>query len=198
MNKMIQIIIALLAVIVIVYLVVENKTDKKEIKMVETQQSTNQELDEDIVNNKWSNFVKPSDEQLQLILNPLQYSVTQKEGTEKPFTSQYDKNYEQGIYVDIVSGEPLFSSEDKYDSGTGWPSFVKPINFENIVLVEDKKLFDSRTEVRSRFADSHLGHVFDDGPKDRGGKRYCMNGVALKFISKADMEKLGYREFIIE
>jgi peptide methionine sulfoxide reductase msrA/msrB len=142
--------------------------------------------------NSWDAFVKPSAEELQKLLTPLQYEVTQEEGTESPRSNAYDKLTDAGIYVDVVSGEPLFFSKDKYDSGTGWPSFVKPISDDVVTLKVDKKLFSTRTEVRSRHADSHLGHVFDDGPKDRGGKRYCMNGAALTFIPKAEMEEKGY------
>jgi peptide methionine sulfoxide reductase msrA/msrB len=140
----------------------------------------------------WTDFVKPEVAVLRAMLSPLAYEVTQEEGTERAGTSEYDKNYEEGIYVDIVSGEPLFLSRDKYDSGTGWPSFVKPISEEVVTLHEDKRLFSTRTEVRSRYSDSHLGHVFPDGPSDRGGMRYCMNGAALRFIPKAEMEKEGY------
>lgn len=140
----------------------------------------------------WKSFVKPSEEELRAKLTPLQYVVTQEEGTETPFKNEYDKNYAEGIYVDIVSGEPLYFSKDKYDSGTGWPSFVKPISSEAVSLKEDKGLFFTRTEVRSPYADSHLGHVFDDGPAERGGKRYCMNSAAMRFIAKEDMEKEGY------
>jgi peptide methionine sulfoxide reductase msrA/msrB len=140
----------------------------------------------------WNDFQKPTAEELKAKLTTLQYKVTQKEGTESPFANAYDKNYEAGIYVDIVSGEPLYFSKDKYDSGTGWPSFVKPISDDAVTLKEDDGLFTSRTEVRSKHADSHVGHVFDDGPKDRGGKRYCMNSAAMRFIEKADMEKEGY------
>ncbi len=140
----------------------------------------------------WDNFKKPTQEELKSVLTPEQYKVTQEEGTEPPHSNAYDKNYEEGIYVDIVSGEPLYFSKDKFDSGTGWPSFVKPISEDVVILKEDKKLFSTRTEVRSKHADSHVGHVFDDGPQDRGGKRYCMNSAALRFIAKADMEKEGY------
>lgn len=129
-------------------------------------------------------------------LTDLQIKVTQHEGTESPFANEYDKNKEVGIYVDIVSGEPLFLSSDKFDSGTGWPSFVKPISEEVLNLKTDYFLFYPRTEVRSKIADSHLGHVFDDGPVDKGGKRYCMNSAAMKFIPLADMEKAGYGEFV--
>lgn len=140
----------------------------------------------------WNNFVKPSEVELKARLTPTQFKVTQQEGTESPFSNEYDKNNQEGIYVDIVSGEPLYFSKDKFDSGTGWPSFVKPISPEVLTLKVDKKLFSTRTEVRSKHADSHIGHVFDDGPKDRGGKRYCMNSAAMRFIAKANMEKEGY------
>jgi peptide methionine sulfoxide reductase msrA/msrB len=144
----------------------------------------------------WEHFIKPSDEQLKKILTEDQYKVTQKEGTERPFSNLYTENKETGIYVDVVSGEPLFLSADKYDSGTGWPSFVKPISQEVVTFKEDRHLFTTRTEVRSRIADSHLGHVFPDGPRDRGGMRYCMNSAALRFIPLRDMEKEGYGEYI--
>ncbi len=140
----------------------------------------------------WVSFIKPSNDVLRTTLSALQYKVTQEDGTEKAFENPYDKHFEEGIYVDIVSGEPLYFSKDKYDSGTGWPSFVKPISESVVTLREDNTLFSKRTEVRSRYADSHLGHVFDDGPPDRGGKRYCINSAALRFISKEDMNKEGY------
>lgn len=140
----------------------------------------------------WASFLKPTDEELRVLLTPLQYKVTQEEGTETPFKNAYDKNYAEGIYVDIVSGEPLFFSKDKYDSGTGWPSFVKPISLDVVTLKEDNGIFAKRTEVRSRYADSHVGHVFTDGPQDRGGMRYCMNSAALRFVPRASMEKEGY------
>lgn len=142
--------------------------------------------------NSWQSFMKPSPEVLRARLTSIQYEVTQEDGTETPFKNEYDKNDVEGIYVDIVSGEPLYFSKDKYDSGTGWPSFVKPITDDAVVLHKDSTLFTKRTEVRSRFADSHLGHVFDDGPADRGGKRYCMNSASLRFISQSNMEKEGY------
>lgn len=134
-------------------------------------------------------------EDLRNRLTPLQYEVTQEEGTERAFQNEYWDNHKPGIYVDIVDGTPLFSSLDKYDSGTGWPSFTKPIDPNNIKFEEDKKLWMSRIEVRSKYADSHLGHVFDDGPGDRGGKRYCMNSASMRFIPLEDLEKEGYGEW---
>lgn len=129
-------------------------------------------------------------------LNDMQKYVTQHDGTERAFENEYWDNHEEGIYVDVVSGEPLFSSTDKYDSGTGWPSFTKPISDHNIKTKTDKKLFMERTEVRSSSGDSHLGHVFPDGPKEHGGSRYCINSAALKFIPKAELEKQGYGEYL--
>ena len=130
-------------------------------------------------------FRKPSDDELKKKLTPIQYKVTQHEGTEAAFRNEYWDNHEAGIYVDVVSGEPLFSSLDKFESGTGWPSFTKPLVPENIKTKTDRQFFMTRTEVRSAHADSHLGHVFDDGPKPTG-LRYCMNGVSLDFRPAAD------------
>ena len=137
-----------------------------------------------------------SKEALKQRLTEIQYEVTQNEATERPFSGEYDKFFEEGIYVDVVSGEPLFSSKDKFDAGCGWPSFSKPIQNTTLTEKEDHKLNRVRTEVRSQKADSHLGHVFPDGPEELGGLRYCINSAALRFIPKVDLEKEGYGEFL--
>ena len=141
-----------------------------------------------------NDFKKPSDTELRKQLSPLQYEVTQHEATERPFSNEYWNNKQAGIYVDVVSGEPLFSSLDKYDSGCGWPSFTQPLSSENLVEKSDFKLFMPRTEVRSKQADSHLGHVFDDGPAPTG-LRYCMNSASMRFVPVEKLKEEGYGEY---
>ena len=145
--------------------------------------------------NKQNDFVKSSNEALRKRLTPLQYKVTQEEATESPFNNEYWDNKRDGIYVDIVSGEPLFSSIDKYKSGTGWPSFTKPLEADNIVEKKDRRLFMKRIELRSKGAGSHLGHVFPDGPKSTG-LRYCINSAALRFIPMEELEKEGLGRYL--
>lgn len=144
----------------------------------------------------WTKYHKPSDEDLRTQLTKLQYGVTQHDETEPAYRNNYWDNHKAGIYVDILSGEPLFSSSAKFESGTGWPSFVAPIDPEAVLYVQDHKLFYTRIEVRSRYGDSHLGHLFDDGPVERGGKRYCMNSAAMRFIPKQDMAAQGYADYL--
>jgi methionine-R-sulfoxide reductase len=140
-------------------------------------------------------FKKPPDEELQKKLTPEQYRVTQHEGTEPPFRNEFWDNHEDGIYVDVVSGEALFSSRDKFDSGTGWPSFTRPLEPENVATRTDHRHFMQRTEVRSKVAGSHLGHLFDDGPAPTG-LRYCMNSASLRFIPVARLEAEGYGKYL--
>ena len=139
-----------------------------------------------------------SKDELKERLTPKQYAVTQESATERAFTGEYDNFYEEGIFVDVVSGEPLFSSKDKYDAGCGWPSFTKPIKKRGVSEHRDQSFGMERTEVRSREADSHLGHVFTDGPLDKGGLRYCINSAAMRFVPKSDLEKEGYGEYLSE
>jgi len=140
-------------------------------------------------------WTRPSDAELKKKLTPLQFSVTRREDTETPFRNEYWDNHEPGIYVDIVSGEPLFSSLDKYDSGTGWPSFTRPLEPANVKTKTDYKLLYPRTEVRSKLADSHLGHLFDDGPRPTG-LRYCMNSAAMRFIPVSQLAAQGYGKYL--
>jgi len=141
-------------------------------------------------------YTKESDRELKARLSDLQYSVTQRDATERPFSSELNHCFEDGIYVDIVSGEPLFSSQSKFDAGCGWPSFTEPLEQDNIVEKTDTSFGMRRVEVRSAHADSHLGHVFPDGPKEKGGLRYCINGAALRFIRKDELEIEGYGAYL--
>lgn len=141
-------------------------------------------------------MTKYNKDDLKKILTDIQYEVTQESGTEMPFSSEYDNFYEDGIYVDIVSGEPLFSSKDKFNAGCGWPSFTKPIDGTDLTEKDDFRLMRKRIEVRSKEADSHLGHVFPDGPKEATGLRYCINGAALRFIPKEKLKEEGYGEYL--
>lgn len=141
-------------------------------------------------------YQKPSADEIRRRLTPLQYHVTQEEGTEPPFENEYWDRHEDGIYVDVVTGEPLFSSRDKFDSGTGWPSFTQPIRAEVVAVRTDRKLwFLKRTEVRSALGDSHLGHVFDDGPEPTG-MRYCMNSAAMRFVPRVRLAEEGYGDLL--
>jgi methionine-R-sulfoxide reductase len=142
-----------------------------------------------------TDYKKPSDSELKKSLSPLQYQVTQHEATERPFQNEYWNNHEAGIYVDVVTGEPLFSSLDKYDSGTGWPSFTKPLETANVTTKTDRQFGMVRTEVRSAHGDSHLGHLFDDGPRPTG-QRYCMNSASMRFIPVAKLEAEGYGQYL--
>ena len=142
-----------------------------------------------------TDFKKPSDADLKKTLSPVQYQVTQHEATERAFQNEYWDNHEAGIYVDVVSGEPLFSSLDKFDSGTGWPSFTKPLVPANVKTKTDRSLFMERVEVRSSHADSHLGHLFDDGPQPTG-QRYCMNSASMRFIPVAKLAEEGYGQYL--
>jgi peptide methionine sulfoxide reductase msrA/msrB len=161
----------------------------KAVERMTNEENSKSEIDKTPIQTK-------TKEELKKTLTPLQYQVTQNSATEPPFQNEYYNEFREGIYVDITSGEPLFISNDKFESGCGWPSFSKPINDELIQEKEDNSLFRKRTEVRSKLADAHLGHVFDDGPKDLGGLRYCINSASLRFIPKEEMEKEGYGDWL--
>ena len=179
---------------------IENKEDSSESteKNVETKlqsedsKTANHEAEKMPTRKK---YVPLTDEELQKTLTPIQYQVTKHEATERPWTNEFDKHFEEGIYVCIISGEPLFSSKDKYDSRCGWPAFTKPINSNEIENRTDFKIGYARTEVRAKTGDSHLGHVFNDGPPSKGGLRYCINSASLRFIPKAKLTEEGYGEF---
>lgn len=145
--------------------------------------------------NDTTKYTKPSDSELKSMLTPEQYEVTQHAATERPFTNDYDNEFRKGIYVDITTGQPLFVSTDKYDSGCGWPAFSKPIDESLITYVKDSSLGMTRTEVRSKVGNAHLGHVFDDGPADKGGQRYCINSASLRFVPFDKLEEEGYGEY---
>ncbi len=175
----------------------EQKTDdmgmSQSMKVDTMMKSKN--MKEDSMMKSERKYIVPTDEELRQRLTPLQYRVTREDGTEMAFSNTYWNNHEAGLYVDVISGAPLFSSLDKYESGTGWPSFTKPLDPEQVIEKTDTSLFSVRTEVRSKLSDAHLGHVFDDGPAP-GGLRYCMNSASLRFIPVADLEKEGYGEYV--
>lgn len=185
-------------------IVVENKkisnyyrAEKEHQKYLDKNPGGYCHVDLNLVNDdtKFDRYHKPSDSELKDKLTRQEYEITQNESTEMPFTSEYDDHYEKGIYVDIVTGQPLFSSTDKYNAGCGWPSFSKPIEMSSVKYTSDNKLRRKRIEVKSKSGDTHLGHVFDDGPEELGGLRYCINGASLKFIPFEKMDEEGYSEY---
>lgn len=163
---------------------------------VEVQKGVDDEVKKENSNDGNRSYEKPSDSELKKKLNKEEYNVTQNSGTERPYSHEYNDLNRQGIYVDVVTGEPLFSSQDKYDAGCGWASFTKSIDDEYIKEKQDNSLGMTRVEVKSKYGDSHLGHLFEDGPKEKGGMRYCINGSALRFIAFEEMEKEGYGDLM--
>lgn len=158
--------------------------------------NSKKEIDKEQIFLKNQEYTKPTDEELKEKLTDYKYYITQKGGTEKPFENEYWDNNEPGIYVDIITGEPLFSSQDKFDSQTGWPSFTKPLDEESIIESPDYSLGVKRTEITSALGDTHLGHVFQDGPEETGGERYCVNSASLKFIHKDNLVEEGYGQYL--